>query len=246
MVHVVQINNKVKVLIFLLCVVVLVSTVNTTYSRYVSATDGVVTTDLARWQIFVNSNNITDNYGTSMTFIPVIEQDENVAANKIAPSSKGYFDIAIDPTNVDVSFIYDISFDVPEDSLIKDIKLTNYAIVEGTEITEDINDEDKISLNGGKSITDTLFYSNITPDFSFKPFVVRAYFAWIDDETGSMSDEEEGIVGSMAAGEDFEFSLNVNINFKQYTGIDDEALDDEGEQNPDLENPDDPEIPDNE
>lgn len=235
MVSISNMNNKVKVLIFLICVVVLISTVNTTYSRYVSATNGTVTTDLARWQIFVNSQNITENYGTSMTFTPTIEQNENVAANKIAPSSKGYFDIAINPVNVDVSFTYDIGFGVPENSLITDIRVTDYAIIEGTEITEETV-FNKISLPVGNSIKNTLFYSNIEENFSFKPFIIRAYFAWVDDETGNMSDETDGEIGNMIAnGDELNFNLNVNINFKQYTGIEDEPGDDVNNSDPEQE-----------
>ena len=132
-----NVNNKVKVLLFLFCIITLISTVNSTYSRYVSASEGVVSTNLARWQIFINSKNVTESYGSSITFTPIIEPNEHVAANKIAPSSKGYFDIAIDPTNVDVSFTYNINFNIPEDSIITDIKVTDYAIVDGTEITDD-------------------------------------------------------------------------------------------------------------
>jgi len=218
----VQINNKFKILIFLLCVIVLISTVTSTYARYASATEGVVTTDFARWQIFVNSQNITENYGTSMTFTPTILPNENVAANKIAPSSKGYFDIAINPTNVDVSFIYDIAFSIPEDSLITDIKLTDYAIVEGNEITEEATIT-KIPLEDLTSISDKMLYDNNTENFSFQPFVIRAFFSWVDDETGGMSDEQDSIVGDMVAdAENFNFELGVSINFKQYTGIDDD------------------------
>lgn len=213
----IQINNKTKLLIFLLCVLVLASTINTTYSRYVSAANGTVTTDFARWQLFVNNENITSNYTSSMTFTPVILPNNNVAANKIAPSSKGYFDVAINPTNVDVAFTYDINLNVPEDSLITDVRLTDYVVVEGTEITDD-SSLTKIPVTTS-NITDTLFYSNTTQDFSFKPFVIRMYFAWFDGEGETMDDEDDANIGNMIAnGDDTKFELGVNITFKQYTG----------------------------
>lgn len=213
----IQLNTKTKILIFLICIVALVSTVNTTYSRYVSAASGTVTTNLARWQLFINSENITNNYGTSMTFTPTILPNSNVAANKIAPSSKGYFDIAINPTNVDVSFTYDISINIPEDSLITDIKVTDYIIVEGTEILDDSGiTKESLKTN---SLNNTLLYDNTQAEFSFKPFVIRMYFSWIDDENETMNDAADANIGNMIAnGEDTKFELGVNISFKQYVG----------------------------
>lgn len=217
----IQVNDKTKILIFLICIVALVSTVNSTYARYVSAANGTVTTDLARWQLFVNSENITSNYETSMTFTPVILPNNNVAANKIAPSSKGYFDIAINPENVDVSFTYDINVNIPEDSLITDIKVTDYAIVEGTEITAEDSSLTKVALSTS-NLTDTLLYDNSKENFIFKPFVVRMYFSWVDDENGTMSDEDDANIGNMITnGEDTKFVLGIDVSFKQYTGEED-------------------------
>lgn len=257
----IQVNDKTKILIFLICIVALVSTVNSTYARYVSAANGTVTTNLARWQLFVNSENITSNYESSMTFTPVILPNENVAANKIAPSSKGYFDIAINPENVDVSFIYDISVNIPEDSLITDIKVTDYAIVEGLEITAEDNTLTKTALTTS-NLTNTLLYDNNVENFIFKPFVVRMYFSWVDDETGTMSDADDANIGNMITnGEDTKFVLGLNVSFKQYTGEpennnnpqpDNTGGSENGEQEPsggetpvDPEDPEDPDNPDN-
>lgn len=251
----IQISNKIKILVFLLCIVVLISTVNTTYSRYVSAAAGTVTTNFARWQIIVNNENITTNYETSMTFTPVILPNENVAANKIAPSSKGYFDVTVNPSNVDVSFTYDININIPEDSLITDIKVTDYAIVEGTEITDETT-LDKITLTSN-NLTNTLLYDNTKENFSFKPFIIRMYFSWLDGENETMNDESDSNIGNMVTnGEDTKFELGININFKQYTGIDENSdIDDEGngetpEDNSnnggdEPTNPDEPTIPEN-
>lgn len=216
------VSKKIKLLLFLLCLVVLISTVNTTYSRYASSSTGTVTTDFARWQIFINSQNVTENYGSSLTFTPVIEENANIAANKIAPTSTGYFDIAINPTAVDVSFTYDISLSPVEGSLLTDIVITNYAVVEGEEITEE-STINKQSFDGS-SIKNTLIYDNNTEsgDFSFKPFVVRVYFSWVDDENASMNDEADSIFGNSVASDDFNFNLNAIINFKQYLGEEDE------------------------
>jgi len=226
------VSKKIKLLIFLLCLVVLISTVNTTYSRYASSSTGTVTTEFARWQIFVNSQNVTENYSSSLTFTPVIEENANIAANKMAPTSSGYFDVAIDPTNVDVSFTYDISLSTVEGSQLTDIVITSYAIVEGTEITGD-STINKQTFTGA-SINNTLIYDNEMQNFSFTPFVVRVFFSWIDDETGTMTDEEDSVIGNAVANdEEVNFDLNASINFKQYLGeeIENGTVQDNEEQN---------------
>lgn len=219
---------KIKLIVFLVCVLALTATIQATYSRYASNSTGTVSTEIARWQIFVNNNNVTESYNSSMTFTPNLDSNVNIAANKIAPTSTGYFDIAINPTNVDVSFTYNISFSVPEDSIISDVNVTEYAIYEGTEITAEAEGSlEKIDFSG-TSITDTLFYQNGDTPFSFSPFVLRVYFEWIDGENETMDDEADNIVGNAAASdEDFKFELNANINFKQYIGEENNAPEDE-------------------
>lgn len=61
-----------------------------------------------KWQKLVNNNDITNEKTSSITLIPVLEENINVSLNSIVPSSRGYFDINIDTTNVDVSFDYTI------------------------------------------------------------------------------------------------------------------------------------------
>lgn len=213
------VDKKIKLMIFLLCLVVLISTINTTYARYASSTTGTVTTDFARWQIFVNSQNITENYGSSLTFTPIIEENKNIAANKIAPTSSGYFDVAINPTAVDVSFTYEISLNSVEGSELTDIIITNYAIVEGEEITSESTIEKQTFT--GASIKNTLKYDNDAEngEFSFSPFVVRVFFAWVDDETGTMDDEDDTAIGNAATSDEgVNYNITASINFKQYLG----------------------------
>ena len=83
-----------------------------TYSRYVAGTTGDLDIPFAKWQIYLNTQDITSQTRSRLTFTPVIEQSENANSNTFAPSSKGYFDIDINPENVDVSFTYSINLSV--------------------------------------------------------------------------------------------------------------------------------------
>lgn len=121
-------KGKGKIILLLLSLTITIGFMNSTYSRYVAGTTGNVEADFAKWQLLVNNNDITDNNTNSISFTPVIEQSEHVRDNVIAPSSKGYFDIEIDPTNVDVSFKYKLSLQI-ENEEVPDLLMSKYAVL---------------------------------------------------------------------------------------------------------------------
>lgn len=65
--------KKFKIVLFLFLLLVFVLDVTTTYSKYTSEAIGEVKTNIAKWQILVNDNDITSNYTSTIDFTPVIE-----------------------------------------------------------------------------------------------------------------------------------------------------------------------------
>ena len=100
---------------------------SSTYSRYVAGTTGNIDILFAKWQILINNEDITNQNNSSITINPTIEADENIKEDTIAPSSKGYFDIDIDPTNVDVSFRYTVELEIDNED-IPDLIISKYTI----------------------------------------------------------------------------------------------------------------------
>lgn len=219
--------KRLKYVILLASISISICLMSNTYSRYIADTTGNVDMLFAKWQILINNSDITSNSNSTMTFVPTIEPNENVASNKIAPSSKGYFDIDIDPTNVDVSFKYDITLSI-ENNSITDLMITQYSIVpnnyeEGTTL-EKFDIENNI-------ISDSLYFDNNTKDFSFEPFTIRIYFEWFEGsktiinendieevQTETMDDEADTTIGLSAAEEDITFNVNADISFEQIVG----------------------------
>lgn len=204
-------KTRTKLLAFLIVVFLLIDSVTSTYARYVSAASANISTDFARWQISVNNTNITSNYSSSIEFTPIIDSNPNVAAGKVAPGSTGYFDIVINPENVDVSFDYTISITKAANSEISDLNIVNYAIVDPSTP----NVINKISSNGS-NITNTLTYNNSVSNFKFNTFIVRIFFVW-DDTTGTMTDAQDTAIGNKAAnGETINFNFIANLQFQQH------------------------------
>lgn len=178
-----------------------------TYSRYVSDTTGNIDILFAKWQILVNQNDITSANSSEISFEPVIEASENVKTDTIAPTSKGHFDIDIDPSNVEVSFNYTINLSI-ENEDIPDLMITKYAI-----LPNDYTEGDEISVVSleGNAITNTLDFDNTTENFSFKSFTVRVYFEWYEGENEQMNDESD----TSAANSVDSFKINASISFEQ-------------------------------
>ena len=187
---------------------------SSTYSRYVAGTTGNIDILFAKWQILINDQDITSENTSNISITPTIEQNENVKENTIAPTSKGYFDIDIDPTNVDVSFKYTINLNINNEE-IPDLMITKYTI-----LPNDYEEGDTIEYTTLQEniITNNLIYDNETENFNFDPFTVRIYFEWYEGEEEQMNDEadtEIGLEAAEAEEEDLTFTINANITFQQ-------------------------------
>ena len=194
------------------------SFMSSTYSRYVAGTTGNIDMLFAKWQILVDNQDIADQNNSSITFNPTIEADENVKANTIAPTSKGYFDIEIDPSNVDVSFRYTINLDIDNED-IPDLMITKYTILDS-----DYEEGDTLQYTTllTDTITDELVYDNNTQNFSFEPFTVRVYFEWLEGTGETMNDADDTAIGVAAANDDVTFTLSANIAFEQIIEVSNE------------------------
>ena len=204
--------KKFRVLLVIIALVVTLSLMNNTYSRYVAGSESDVKIDFAKWQLLVNDTDITNQSSSNITFEPVIYANENVAENKIAPSSSGYFDIEIDPTNVDVSFKYTIDLVIDESQNIPDLIITKYAHIPENYI-ESETEEDKLNyvyLNNKYTITEDVSYSE-----NMKPITIRIFFEWYEGENQIMDDAADTNIGLEAATNDTKFTINAQINFEQ-------------------------------
>ncbi|MEE0684060.1 MAG: hypothetical protein UC703_06640 [Bacilli bacterium] len=206
---------KIRLLLFVLFLSLFLVAAKSTYARYATSTTGEANLNMAQWQISVNNQNITENYNTQLSFTPVIEENENVKSGTVAPGSTGYFDIQINPEKVDVSFSYNIMLQLPEDSVVSDLKITHYAIIPSG---QDDNSIQKIPYTGS-SIENVLKYDNQTSNFKFPPFTVRVYFEWYDGQDNLMDDAADTEVSQKVNNsEDVDFNILASLSFKQYNG----------------------------
>lgn len=198
---------KFKILLVISSLALTLSLMSNTYSRYVADVDSNIDLLFAKWQILVNENDITNNTTTSINITPVMEENVNVAENTVAPSSKGYFDIDIDPSNAGVSFDYSINLNI-EDENIPDLMISKYAVLD-----KDYNEGDQITTTTilNNTIDGTVDY-NAT---AHEPFTVRVFFEWYEGVDEKMDDEADTNIGYKAALNDKSLLVNASISFNQ-------------------------------
>lgn len=203
--------KKVRFILAFISLSICLSFMSSTYSRYVASTTSNVEGLFAKWQILVSDTDITSNSTSTITFVPTIEENEYVASNVIAPSSKGYFDIDINPTNVEVSFKYSIELTI-ENTNIPDLKITGYSIIPNTYVEGDPLDVVNLSDN---LVTGTLNFDKGVESFKFEAFTIRAYFEWFEGTNELMNDEADTAIGNEAATENTTLTMGANIAFEQ-------------------------------
>ena len=204
-------TKRIKIILILLILSVTLSFMSHTYSRYVVDTTSNIEVSFAKWQVLVNETDITDGTTTNLEITPVIEESSNVKANTIAPSSKGYFDIAINPTNIEMSFDYKLTLKLLNENM-PDILISKYAILSDTYKEGDTVTTTDITNN---KITGTLTYDNEIDNFAFKPFTIRVYFEWFEGTNEIMNDEADTTIGKDAAINNTKLQIEAALSFSQ-------------------------------
>ena len=202
-------KTRIKLLLVLISLSITLSIMSNTYSKYAANTTGNFEVSFSKWQILVNETDITSKNTSEITLIPVIEQNQYIAKNKVAPSSKGYFDIDIDPSNVQLSFNYKITLNMVNEN-IPDLMITKYSILDETHEEQDDTELKNVEDN---AIQGTLMYNNEIDDYQFKPFTIRIYFEWYEGDTEKMNDEQDTEIGSKA--DENPLKMNVDMSFEQ-------------------------------
>lgn len=204
-------GKKFKILLLLISSSFTLGLMSNTYSRYVANTTGDVELVFAKWQILLNNEDITNGTTSTLDITPVIEENQNIEDNTIAPSSKGYFDVNIDPSNVGVSFNYKIDLKVLNEDM-PDLMITKYAILD-----KDYIDGDEITTTNIENnvINGTLNFDKETENYKFEPFTIRVYFEWYEGLDEQMNDEQDSKIGNDASINDTKLQIQATINFEQ-------------------------------
>ena len=176
--------------------------ISQTYSKYLSTAEGQSSADIAKWHILVNNTHITSGTDLSNTIEPVFPGNDHINEGIIAPTAEGYFDLYLEFEEVDVSFKYNISLGINEESAVTDLIITGYSFDEGDNIIS--------FTDGDTSITETITLSSTLEDRS-----IRVYIEWDDNPLTETMDNESDTIAT--TDEDYFALVDVIVDFTQIT-----------------------------
>ena len=163
------------IIIFILVVTIsFIYLFQSTYAKYKKQVNSNVNSTIASWNIKINDETINNKKTLTNSITPTFYENEYVKENTLAPGIKGYFDINIDSSKVDVDFNYEVNAVLNNSTNLTDFKITDY----------ELND------SGTKQNFSTTGISNSLPE-NTKNTKIRFYVEWIDDDTNVMNNVED-------------------------------------------------------
>ena len=190
-----MIKYRERLLLAFFSLFLLITFIQQAYAKYLTNAEANANASIARWNIKLNNQNITEQSDFSNTIVPVFPGTDHIAKDIIAPLSEGYIDLSIDASEVDVSFTETIQLSLAENNTISDLKITGYS-------------EDGGPIQNFQD--DAIINNTITLDNTKKTHDYRIYIKWIDGENESMDNakDTEATQSGIA-------NIKVDATFKQ-------------------------------
>ena len=189
-------NKRILIILSIILVFITIYIIRDTYGLFESKNTMIMDSGVAKWNVLINGTDIKsgDNFIVDTVNI---DSSDNVLGGKIAPGTKGYFDIVINPTDTETSILYSITFD--------------FSQVVGS-ITIDKIEE----LTSGNLIrTGENTYSKIITLEEIENKIIntiRVYIKWNNIEENN---EEDSKIGTI---KDNFISIPVSVSVIQYLG----------------------------
>lgn len=174
-------KQKIWLVFALVFLIFLIFEIRSTYSLFETDTSTFVDSDLAKWQIKINNNSLNmlteDSNVFSLGSIEWSNQD-HVKDGKAFPGNSGSFYIEIDPTDTDVSFLYNLTIDMSN--------LNNDAI----EIVSIVEENGKSLIRTGRDTYSGIF--KLEEIKNSEKHLIKLDIVWNYDDENSVFDYELG------------------------------------------------------
>lgn len=142
-------KTKLRV-IQLLCIISILFTafsIQKTYAKYFEKVNTTYATNIKKWVINVNNNNIHENDTLSEVMEPVlVENDHMNNNNTLVPGREGYFPFLVDYSSVDLAFQFGFNLTQINTTPLEDFEVYGYKITDGENIRT-IETKDMTAIN---------------------------------------------------------------------------------------------------
>jgi hypothetical protein len=183
--------------------IVTILVINRTYALFESMKEFNINMDIAKWNIAVNNLTVGGNQEDKFLIKNlVLDANSNVVAGKVAPGSKGTFDVEIDFRDTDVSVKCEMEID---ESRMRNagLKFNSYQFSD-TSITT-------TSTPTGHMFIVPLTKIKGTGNSDTFKLNVKIAFEWINDETRNIADTMIGVSTART-----KLDIPAKMKFSQY------------------------------
>ncbi len=187
----------VPILIIILCVAYLS---RASLAKYIKRLSADMDGSIASWNIKVNNESIKGKNTLTNAITPTFPETTNKNADVIAPGSIGYFDVTIDPSEVDVNFQASINISNDATTAVGDMQIKSYKIDPDNASSQEVN------YNGSSVVL------NFTKNGS--PQKIRIYLTWFEGEGETMDNTADT---TAATTDGAIIKVNTQITFTQVT-----------------------------
>ncbi len=156
----------------IISILVTIFSIQRTYAKYFEKVDTTYQTHIKRWLINVNTYNIHEMSELNQVMQPILVDGENMNNNIVVPGRRGYFEMLIDYSAVDLAFEYEFSIEQLNSKPLEDFEIYGYEVIDAdgmSTITE---------TNEIKGVIDPTTEVDSNGD---KKRNIRILFRWNDD-----------------------------------------------------------------
>lgn len=115
----------------IISILITIFSIQRTYAKYFEKVDTRYQTNIKRWLINVNTYNIHEMSELNQVMQPVIVDDENMNNNNtLVPGRKGYFEMLIDYSAVDLAFEYEFYIEQLNKKQLEDFEIYGYEVID--------------------------------------------------------------------------------------------------------------------
>lgn len=141
-------------------IIITIFSIQRTYAKYFEKVNTTYQTNIKRWLINVNTFNIHEKDELNQVMQPIFVEDVNMNTNNtIVPGRKGYFEMLLDYSAVDLMFEYEFFIEQLNTTILEDFEIYGYEVIdangistvtETTEIKGVIDPTTEVDSNGDK------------------------------------------------------------------------------------------------
>ena len=115
----------------IISILITIFSIQRTYAKYFEKVDTTYKTQIKRWLINVNTYNIHEMSELNKVMQPILVDDANMNNNNtIVPGRKGYFEMLIDYSAVDLAFEYEFYIEQLNNNPLEDFEIYGYEVID--------------------------------------------------------------------------------------------------------------------